>query len=99
MSTLPRIAISIGDPAGVGAEITLTALGDPAIAGLAHWLLIGDEAALAPAARLANIPLTSLPCEFVPANALPRDHTLAFGQLRAEYGLAAIEYVRRTVEL
>ncbi len=99
MSTLPRIAISIGDPAGVGAEITLKALGDPAIAGLAHWLLIGDEAALAPAARLANIPLTSLPCEFVPANALPRDHTLALGQLRAEYGLAAIEYVRRTVEL
>jgi 4-hydroxythreonine-4-phosphate dehydrogenase len=96
---LPRIAISIGDPAGVGAEIALKALGDPAIAGLAHWLLIGDEAALAPAARLAGISMASLPCELVPVNALPRDHALAFGQLRAEYGLAAIEYVRRAVEL
>lgn len=99
MTTLPRIAISIGDPAGVGAEIALKALHDPAVAALAHWLLIGDETALAPPARLANIPLTSLPCEFVSANALPRDHALAFGQLRAEYGLAAIAYVRRAVEL
>ena len=99
MNTLPRIAISIGDPAGVGAEIAIKALHDSNLASLAHWLLIGDQAALAPAARLANIPLHSLPCEFVPAHALPDDHQLAFGQLRAEYGLAAIDYVRRAVEL
>lgn len=99
MNSLPRIAISIGDPAGVGAEIALKALHDPTVAALAHWLLIGDEAALAPAARIANIALTSLPCEFISTNALPRDHALAFGQLRAEYGLAAIDYVRRAVEL
>jgi len=30
---------------------------------------------------------------------LPAGHTVAFGQLRAKYGLAAIEYVRRAVEL
>ena len=30
---------------------------------------------------------------------LAADHRLVFGQLRAEYGLAAIEYVRRAVSL
>ncbi len=99
MNSLPRIAISIGDPAGVGAEIALKALSDPATANLAHWLLIGDQAALAAAARLSRIPLHSLPCELVPMHALPADHALAFGQLRAEYGLAAVEYVRRATEL
>ena len=99
MNSLPRIAISIGDPAGVGAEVTIKALHDPAVASLARWLVIGDEAALAPPARLANIALPSLPCEFVSAEALPRDHALACGQLRAEYGLAAVAYVRRAVEL
>jgi len=99
MKNLPRIAISIGDPAGIGPEVTIKALRDPAVTGLARWLVVGDEAALAPPARLANIALPSLPCEFVSAEALPHDHALAFGQLRAEYGLAAVEYVRCAVEL
>ena len=46
MSKLARIAISIGDPAGVGAEIALKALQDQSVASLARWLLIGDSAAL-----------------------------------------------------
>ncbi len=43
MSRPARIAISIGDPAGVGAEIALKALQDQSIASLARWLLIGDS--------------------------------------------------------
>ena len=37
-----RIAISIGDPASVGAEVVVKALSDPAVAALAHWIVIGD---------------------------------------------------------
>ena len=99
MTPLPRIAISIGDPAGVGAEIALKALGDPSIAGLAQWLLVADRAPLRAAAASCHIDLGSLPCETVEPHALSEDHALAFGQLRAEYGLAAIAYVRRAVEL
>ena len=97
--TLPRIAISIGDPAGVGAEIALKALQDPDVTSLAHWILIADPAALAAAAQTSNINLKSLPCTIVSATNLAPNHTLAFGELRAEYGLAAIDYVRRAVEL
>jgi 4-hydroxythreonine-4-phosphate dehydrogenase len=96
---LPRIAISIGDPAGVGAEIALKALADEAMAGLAHWILIGDAAALAAAARTTGIDLNALACAVMPAANLPDGHELAFGELRAEYGLAAIDYVRSAVEL
>jgi len=99
MSKLPRIAISIGDPAGVGAEIALKALSDDSVASLAQWILIADSAALQAAGRLSGIDPTTLPCTLVDTGTLPANHTLAFGQLRAEYGLAAVAYVRRAVEL
>jgi 4-phospho-D-threonate 3-dehydrogenase / 4-phospho-D-erythronate 3-dehydrogenase len=91
----PRIAITIGDPAGIGAEIALKALADPALAPLADWLLIADRAAL----EATNISLTDLPATLIEAQNLPADHALKFGELRAEYGLAAIDYVRRATEL
>ncbi|MGA3129812.1 MAG: 4-hydroxythreonine-4-phosphate dehydrogenase PdxA [Terracidiphilus sp.] len=99
MNQLARIAISIGDPAGVGAEIALKALRDDSVAALAQWILIADKAVLNAAGRISNIDPTTLPCTLVDTGSLPADHAVAFGQLRAEYGLAAIAYVRRAVEL
>ncbi len=99
MSRLTRIAISIGDPAGVGAEIALKALRDDSVASLAQWILIADSAALNAACHLSGIDPATLPCTLVETGTLPANHAIAFGQLRAEYGLAAIAYVRRAVEL
>jgi 4-hydroxythreonine-4-phosphate dehydrogenase len=99
MNRLARIAISIGDPAGVGAEIALKALRDDSVASLAQWILIADKAALNAASQLCGIDPATLPCTLVDTGTLPADHAVAFGQLRAEYGLAAIAYVRRAVEL
>lgn len=39
----PRIAITLGDPAGIGPEITAKALSKSSIAHLADFLLIGDR--------------------------------------------------------
>ena len=99
MSRLARIAISIGDPAGIGAEIALKALEDQSVASLARWILIGDPAALNAAGRVSGIDPGSLPCSLIGTGALAADHHIAFGQLRAEYGAAAVAYVRRAVEL
>jgi 4-hydroxythreonine-4-phosphate dehydrogenase len=99
MSRLTRIAISIGDPAGVGPEIALKALHDEAVASLARWILIADSAVLKAAGRLCGIDPSTLPCTLIDTGTLPADHEVAFSQLRAEYGLAAIAYVRRAVEL
>ncbi len=99
MTQTPRIAISIGDPAGVGAEIALKALADPALASLAQWFLVADRAALNAAGRIAGIVPEALPCTIVETGDLATSDAVAFGQLRAECGLAAIGYVRRAVEL
>ncbi len=99
MSRPARIAISIGDPAGVGAEIALKALHDQSVAALAEWNLIADSPALNAARRITGIDPAALPCTLVDAGTLDANHTIEFGQLRAEYGLAAIAYVRRAVEL
>jgi 4-hydroxythreonine-4-phosphate dehydrogenase len=99
MSKRPRIAISIGDPAGVGAEIALKALRSEELGAIADWLLVGDSAALNAAGRVTGIDPATLPCTVIETGSLPADHTLAFGELRAEYGLAAIAYVKRAAEL
>ncbi|HEV2130108.1 MAG TPA: 4-hydroxythreonine-4-phosphate dehydrogenase PdxA [Longimicrobiaceae bacterium] len=39
----PRVAISLGDPRGIGPEVTRKALEDPEIAAAADFLLVGPE--------------------------------------------------------
>jgi len=99
VTRLARIAISTGDPAGIGGEIALKALQDQSIASLAQWMLIADSAALNAARRVTGIDPASLPCTMVETGALAADHVIEFGQLRAAYGLAAIGYVKRGVDL
>ncbi len=99
MTGLPRIAISIGDPAGIGAEIVLKALQDQNVSSLAQWLLIADSAVLSAAQRVSGIDPRSLHCSLIETGTLASDHVVEFGRLRAHYGLAAVAYVRRAAEL
>ena len=39
----PVIAVTLGDPAGIGPEVVLKALADPTIAPLAAWTIVGDR--------------------------------------------------------
>jgi 4-hydroxythreonine-4-phosphate dehydrogenase len=89
-----RIAVTIGDPAGVGAEIVLKALADPSIAEQADWVVIGDEAPLQATGSLIGIYPGALRCTYMNAGKLDPAQPLMYGQLRSEYGLAAVEYVR-----
>jgi 4-hydroxythreonine-4-phosphate dehydrogenase len=99
MTRLARIAISIGDPAGIGAETALKALQDERVCSLAEWLLIADSAVLNAAQRVTGIDPRTMHCTLIDTGALADDHVVEFGCLRAEYGLAAVAYVRRAVEL
>jgi 4-hydroxythreonine-4-phosphate dehydrogenase len=54
---LPRIAITTGEPAGIGPEISLEAARAARIAGTVRAILIGDGRMLASRARAANIPI------------------------------------------
>ena len=96
--TLPRIAVTIGDPAGVGAEIALKALGDRDLVDLARWIVIGDDAAL-DAVTPGYSGTIDPRIRFVSPGALDSAQPIRFGKLSAEYGLAAIAYVRRAAEM
>src|SRR6185312_331267 len=52
---LPSIAISTGDPAGIGPEIALKAALDARVTAVARPLLVGDPAAVEMHARAAGL--------------------------------------------
>jgi 4-hydroxythreonine-4-phosphate dehydrogenase len=59
MSSRPRIAITMGDPAGVGPEVCLHLLADEAISQECTPILFGDATILSRIARTTNLPLPS----------------------------------------
>jgi 4-hydroxythreonine-4-phosphate dehydrogenase len=96
--SLPRIAITIGDPAGVGAEIALKASAERELLDLAQWIIIGDDIALKAASPNYRAHLDPR-VRLVSPRALDPTVPIRFGQLSAEYGQAAITYVRLATEM
>ena len=81
----PVVAITLGDPAGVGAEVTLKALADPEIQRSAQFIVLGDRAAVTPAERSTGVRLDTLPVEFRDCHTLPTDTVIAMGTLAGLY--------------
>jgi 4-phospho-D-threonate 3-dehydrogenase / 4-phospho-D-erythronate 3-dehydrogenase len=59
MTILPRIAVTMGDPAGIGPEVCLHLLADQAIAKECIPVVFGDAAILRRVADAANLPLNA----------------------------------------
>jgi 4-hydroxythreonine-4-phosphate dehydrogenase len=100
------VAVTMGDPAGVGPEIVAKALAEPS----PRAVVVGDAGILGRAVRLLELPVEVNAIEHpadaafadgvidvVAASELPDD--LPFGELDARAGDAAYRYVRRAVEL
>lgn len=60
-TSLPRIAVLLGDPSGIGPEMAVKLLARPANLAAAQMLLIADPAALASGERIAGTRLDPLP--------------------------------------
>lgn len=95
--SLPAIALTMGDPSGIGPEIVLKALADPALEQLARWIVVGDGRVLAAAEQLTGIRLQNARLEQTGSVAEAAD--FRFGRLDARYGQAAIDYVRTATEM
>jgi 4-hydroxythreonine-4-phosphate dehydrogenase len=87
----PAIALTLGDPAGVGPEIVLKALADPQIAPLARWIVVGDAAAVREAERVTGLGLNA---HLHDAGVLREFAPGMIGRRDPRCGRAAIEYVR-----
>src|ERR1035438_3187035 len=92
----PVIALTLGDPAGVGPEIVLKALADPDLAPLARWIVVGDAAVVRDAERVTGIKLAA---RLHDAGVLHEFSADMSGRLDPRCGRAAIEYVRIATEL
>ena len=106
----PIVAITMGDPAGVGPEIVVKALGRSETSEVCRPLVIGDAARLRRAASLAGV-RTHVRSVTGPSDAsyergaidcvvvgsIPED--LPFGHVSAVAGEAAYRYLERAVSL
>ncbi|MGZ6126433.1 MAG: 4-hydroxythreonine-4-phosphate dehydrogenase PdxA [Myxococcales bacterium] len=79
-----RIAISMGDPLGIGPEVVALALASPAVRAEVRPLVFGDRDLLERAAALRKV---KLDCELVQVGSLPPSPT------RQEAGASALAYV------
>ncbi len=55
---VPVLGITMGDPAGVGPEITAKALARPEVAAAARAVVIGDRSVMAATLAMLRSPLT-----------------------------------------
>src|SRR5262245_59471460 len=100
MNSTKKVVITMGDPAGVGPEIVIKALGDPEIAELAHWIVIGvqeilqltDEDGWRRVRERRNVELLDLAL-------LAGEKGFRSGDLNAACGRAALAYVRAATEM
>ncbi|WP_346274365.1 4-hydroxythreonine-4-phosphate dehydrogenase PdxA [Pseudonocardia sp.] len=108
MRMTPLLGLTVGDPAGIGPEVVLTAARDPR-AEVARLVAIGSLAALrsaaavvpdAPALRAVSSPAEA---RFEPGTldvlTVPSDVAVPVGRLSAEAGQIAFEGVERAVDL
>jgi 4-hydroxythreonine-4-phosphate dehydrogenase len=111
VSDHPIIAITMGDPAGVGPEVTVKALAREEVWDRCRPLVVGDAGVLAQAISLVAAPLAPHPIAdvneacFDPAEPDVLDlrnvdpAALQPGQVSATAGRAAVDYVERAVAL
>lgn len=52
----PMIAVTMGDPAGIGPEIVVRALGEPEVRGCCRPVVVGDPGIMTRAAALVQSP-------------------------------------------
>lgn len=99
MNDKPTVALTIGDPAGIGPEVVVKALADADVGALARWVVVGDAWVVRRAeavTRLRMPPPETARIEDL--GQLDASHS-EMGVLSAACGRAALEYVRRATEL
>ena len=89
-SEAPVIAISAGDPAGIGAEVLAKTLAGGALDGLCRPLIVGARWALDAGAHAAGVRLSDV--RFVDVD-VPRPAGFRFGEISASCGTAAVRAV------
>ena len=108
--TRPTIAITMGDPAGIGPEVIMKALAKPETRAICNALVIGDANRLRKAGKIVGERLeidalreaddakfASGTVQCLDLNLVPDD--LPFGEMSATAGEAAYRFIERAVQV
>jgi 4-hydroxythreonine-4-phosphate dehydrogenase len=108
--TRPTIAITMGDPAGIGPEVIMKALALPDTQAICHALVIGDAGRLRRAGHVAGVSLavdalsdawdanfSAKAVQCLDLKLVPAD--LPFGKVSAVAGEAAYRYIEKAVQV
>ena len=106
----PIIAITMGDPAGIGPEVIMKSLAHPELYQRCRPLVIGDAERLRQAGKIAGVKLTVNPvqspsqgaykagtADVIDLRVVPPD--LPFGKMAAAAGEAAYRFVEKAAQL
>ncbi len=105
MAANPRVALTMGDPAGIGAEVLVKAY--PDLLADARPVVVGDANAMRHAVEVAGVDLgvrvvdgfdVEPGPDSIPVLDLDNVDELVYGELREAYGAASLEYVERAIE-
>lgn len=95
MNSLPRIAITMGDPAGVGPELCLRACADSAVRQICVPLIYGDLSVLSEVAQRCQLLLPSQDSVIDFARISPEEFTP--GEVSPVAGAASFAYIDRAI--
>ncbi|MEJ5227850.1 4-hydroxythreonine-4-phosphate dehydrogenase PdxA [Thermodesulfovibrio sp.] len=94
-----RIAITMGDPAGIGPEIIVKAFAQEDIYKICAPLVIGDKAIIKKVINSTGIDFDPDNIEILNLNAIKNPSKLKKGMPSEESGKAAYSYIKKAVEL
>lgn len=92
-SSKTKVAITIGDPCGIGPETVLRSMASPALRGLADFIIVGDLPVLLAASKAAKVPLRQgAGVRFVDAG-IVKARDVRFGRQSKLSGRASLAYL------
>jgi 4-hydroxythreonine-4-phosphate dehydrogenase len=109
--SFPLIAITMGDPAGIGPEIIVKAMGERTVFAQSRPVVLGDEGVLSEAARRSKAPVSIKRIEEPQEGVFRRGilnlisltelshEEVPLGAPRSQGGAAAYRYIERGVQL
>ena len=95
----PRVAVTIGDPFGVGPEIVLKALASRKLRRLADFIIVGDSSVINAALRLPGVPVASLRGISVVDPYIIAPSEVKFGRQSRLSGEASLAYLDLALKL
>lgn len=98
MNNLKKIAVTIGDPAGIGPEITLKSIVFKKILEICRPIVIGDMAVIKDTAKKLNIPLNLTNTELIDVSEIKK-RDFEKGRPTNVGGRASVAYIKQAVKL